>query len=222
MSQDMELPVGKTVWIARHGNRVDFVDPAWKLTAERGHDPHLSPDGLLQARQLGRRLAAEGVRHLFASPFLRTVETAAQVARAAGLKVKIEHGAAEWLNPEWFSCEPDYLSPQEMQRRFGCIDLEYRSRGAARWPEVDMRAHMQQRCTPAVRRIVQEFDGNLVFIGHGASMAGFTWGLLGEEPELQCGLCRVVKLVWNGRRWVLELNGDGSHLSTVEEELRFH
>jgi hypothetical protein len=45
---------------------------------------------------------------------------------------------------------------------------------------------------------------------------------LGEEAELQCGLCHLVKLVWNGSRWVLELNGDASHLSGAERTLRFH
>jgi len=44
------------VSIARHGNRIDFVNPDWFLTAERRYDPHLSEDGHVQAKQLANRL----------------------------------------------------------------------------------------------------------------------------------------------------------------------
>jgi hypothetical protein len=37
------------VWIARHGNRLDFVNPEWFNTAERPYDPPLSEDGIEQA-----------------------------------------------------------------------------------------------------------------------------------------------------------------------------
>lgn len=47
------------VWIARHGNRLDFVNPEWFNTAERPYDPPLSEDGIVQAKQLGQRLVGE-------------------------------------------------------------------------------------------------------------------------------------------------------------------
>src|ERR1043166_781910 len=111
---------GKTIWIARHGNRADFVDPNWRATAERPHDPPLSSDGVLQAQALGKRLAQHGapIHHLFASPFLRTVQTAFHVAEAIDAQIKIEHGACEWLNPVWFDKPPGMLSPHEMAQRF--------------------------------------------------------------------------------------------------------
>ena len=71
----------QTVWIARHGNRIDFVNPDWFLTAERPYDPHLSEDGHVQAKQLANRLKGEGISHIFASPFLRTVQTANHAAK---------------------------------------------------------------------------------------------------------------------------------------------
>lgn len=60
-----------SIWICRHGNRIDFVDPSWK-----GSDPYLSPDGIIQAKETGKRLKDENIQHIFASPFFRTVETA--------------------------------------------------------------------------------------------------------------------------------------------------
>ncbi|MBV8884961.1 MAG: histidine phosphatase family protein, partial [Chroococcidiopsidaceae cyanobacterium CP_BM_RX_35] len=68
--------MAQTVWLARHGNRIDFVNPEWFKTAERRYDPHLSDDGVVQAQQLAQRLKGEGIAHIFASPFLRTVQTA--------------------------------------------------------------------------------------------------------------------------------------------------
>ena len=56
MSDGHSHPVGRSVWIARHGNRIDFVDKTWRDSAALPDDPHLSPDGAIQARQLARRL----------------------------------------------------------------------------------------------------------------------------------------------------------------------
>ncbi|CCQ68032.1 expressed protein [Crocosphaera watsonii WH 0402] len=58
-----------TVWIARHGNRLDFVKPHWFNTAKRRYDPPLSEDGFVQAKQLGKRLQKENIGHIFASLF---------------------------------------------------------------------------------------------------------------------------------------------------------
>ncbi|NEO28838.1 MAG: histidine phosphatase family protein, partial [Kamptonema sp. SIO4C4] len=46
----------QTIWIARHGNRFDFVYPEWFNTAPRRYDPPLSEDGVIQAQELGQRL----------------------------------------------------------------------------------------------------------------------------------------------------------------------
>jgi len=40
--------------------------------------------------QLGQRLKREDIAHIFASPFLRTVQTANQVAEALDLPIKLE------------------------------------------------------------------------------------------------------------------------------------
>jgi broad specificity phosphatase PhoE len=80
------------VWIARHANRLDFVNPDWFLTAERRYDPPLSDDGMIQAQQLAKRLNHEKIKHIFASPFLRTVQTANAVAEVLNLPIKLETG----------------------------------------------------------------------------------------------------------------------------------
>ena len=47
----------QTLWLTRHGNRLDFVDAGWYLTAKRPYDPPLSAEGRSQAKALAQRLA---------------------------------------------------------------------------------------------------------------------------------------------------------------------
>ena len=68
--------------------------------------------------ETGTRLRHEGIEHIFASPFIRTVETAYHIAEALDLSVKIEHGAHEWLGADWVPAPGFYVPPDEMCRRF--------------------------------------------------------------------------------------------------------
>lgn len=212
--------MSQTVWIARHGNRLDFVNPDWFLTAERRYDPPLSDDGVIQARQLGKRLKGEKIAHIFASPFLRTVQTANQVAEILDLPIKIESGLSEWLNPEWMTEFPEKLSFAELQSKFPRIDPNYTSRVIAEYPEtVDK---MMARSAQTAKILVSEFTEDILLVGHGASVVGTSQGLVGGTPEINASLCCLVKIVRCDRQWVMELNGDTSHLSQTEKVIRFH
>jgi len=203
------LRAGKAVWVARHGNRADFVNPAWHRGAQRPHDPELSPDGVEQARELGRRLRGAGIRHIFASPFLRTVETASYVADALDLSVKVERGVCEWLNPEWFTKASGWLPVPELARRFPRVDAGFQSLVNPAFPERDERADCWLRACRAARLLAGVFAEDLLIVSHGAPMMGIVHGLLGESPEPAYGLCSFVKLVWNGRGWESAGNGNG-------------
>lgn len=208
-----------TIWIVRHGNRSDFMNPDWAKTAERPDDPDLSPDGVEQAMDTGRRLAGEGIAHCFASPFYRTVQTAAHIAEACGLSVRLEEGLAEWLNPEWFDRSPVRLSYADLARDFPVIDLTYEDAGRAVYPETEEQA--LDRAGAAARALAEAWEGSLLLVGHGASVCGMVWGLVGERVELHAGLCCVLKLERTDGAWQLVIPGDDSHLRTTEEEIRF-
>ena len=208
------------VWIARHGNRLDFVNPEWFNTAERPYDPPLSEDGVVQARQLGQRLLGESIAHIFASPFLRTVQTASMVADALDLPIKLESGLSEWLNPAWMKNEPERLPLDVLQECFPRIDPSYTSRGIARYPETS--DQVLDRTSETVRHLVAEFSQDILLVGHGASVVGATHGLVGGTPEVNAALCCLVKVVRQGQEWVMELNGDTSHLTQTEQIIRFH
>lgn len=210
----------QTVWIARHGNRLDFVNPEWFNTATRPYDPPLSDDGVEQAKQLGQRLAEEGIAHIFASPFLRTVQTANEVANCLDLPIKLESGLSEWLNPKWMGTTPERLPLEALQERFPRIDSSYTSRVMAHYPETS--EMVLQRTAQTVQRLIDEFSDDILLVGHGASVVGCTQGLVKGMPEVRASLCCLVKLVRQEQEWVLELNGDTSHLSKTEQVIRFH
>lgn len=211
-----------TVWIARHANRLDFVNPDWFLTAERPYDPPLSDDGIGQARQLAKRLVGEAIAHIFASPFLRTVQTAHVVAEALNLPVKLESGLSEWLNPAWMPAMPERLSVEALKALYPRIDLGYTSRAIAQYPETDETCI--RRAGETARLLAAEFPEDILLVGHGASVLGAAIGLVSAtaQPKINAALCSIVKIVRQEREWVMELNGDTSHLSQSEAVIRFN
>ncbi|MEG3851206.1 histidine phosphatase family protein, partial [Microcoleus sp. herbarium19] len=210
----------QTVWIARHGNRIDFVNPDWFLTAEHRYDPHLSEDGHIQAKQLGNRLTGERISHIFASPFLRTVQTANHAAVALDLSIKLEWGLCEWLNPEWMTEMPETESVADLCRRFPRIDASYKG-GVANYPETAEAC--LKRAGETAKRLAAEFPDDMLLVGHGASVLGTAIGLAGgAETEINASLCCLVKVVRQDVQWSIELNGDTSHLTDAETTLRFN
>ena len=203
----------QTIWICRHGNRIDFVDPSWRQ--RNGHDPHLSEDGVRQALETGVRLQGEGIQRIFCSPFLRTVETAHHIAEILDLPVLIEHGAIEWLNPMWFDRLPAVMPPEELSQRFPRVDTGYVSLVTPGYPETAEVALV--RAGRAACLLAERHGGNSLIVGHGHSVQGMSWGLLGGRSTIHAGLCALVKLSRYSDTWRLELDGDTSHLSGGEQ-----
>ena len=211
----------QTVWIARHGNRIDFVNPEWFNTAKRPYDPHLSDDGILQAQKLANRLIGENITQIFASPFLRTVQTANEIAKVLDLTIKLDWGLCEWLNPKWMLTIPETLSIENLFQTYNRIDLSYNG-VTAQYPET-WEACMK-RTGEASQRLVAQFPTeNILLMGHGVSVIGAAAGLVGKnaETEVKASLCSLVKIVMREKQWVMELNGDTSHLDSKETTVRF-
>ncbi|NBD34027.1 MAG: histidine phosphatase family protein [Cyanobacteria bacterium] len=210
----------QAIWITRHGNRYDFVNPDWFITAKLRYDPHLAEDGITQAQELGQRLKSENITHIFASPFLRTVQTAHEVAEILDLPIKLEAGLGEWLNPNWMDHDPEIRSRETLAQQYPRIDLTYNSRVIPEYPETE--ATVIERTATTAQKLVCEFTGELLFVGHGASVLGTAEGLIGEPLNIRASFCCLTKLVPNQGRWEVELAGDTSHLSSTENTIRFN
>lgn len=210
------------LWLARHANRQDFVDPNWHETADRPHDPGLSPDGVEQAQQLARRLTDTGICRIVASPFLRTVQTAHAAAEGLDHSLRLEPGLGEWLNADWFDAAPTLLARDALAARFGRIAHDHAPCVRPSFPE--SRAVMVARVGTAARCLVRRYDGadELLIVGHGATVQGVLLGLVGSDvPDAGCPLASLTKLVRRDGAWTIAFRNDTDHLDEAAAADRF-
>jgi broad specificity phosphatase PhoE len=200
----------QTIWIARHGNRLDFVHPEWFNTAKRRYDPPLSEDGIIQAKQLAERLKYEKISHIFASPFLRTIQTAHQIAETLNLDIKLESGLGEWHNREWMSEHPQIHPRELLELDYPRINWNYSSYIIANYPETE--TTMMSRIGATIKHLITNYSEDILLVGHSVSVLATTQELIKGNPTVNTSLCSLVKLVRYGNNWKMELNGDTSHL----------
>lgn len=204
----------QTVWLARHGNRLDFVHPEWFNTAKRRYDPPLSSDGFLHAQALGQRLKTENIQYLFVSPFLRALQTANEVAKIINLPLNLEAGLGEWHHQDWMTESPDITPPAVLAAEHfeinARINWNYQSYLHPQYPETE--ADVNRRAAATIRKLISEFQQDILLIGHSASVLGITKALVPDPLDPKVALCSLTKLVRHGDRWNLEFYADTSHL----------
>ncbi|MGD1902346.1 MAG: histidine phosphatase family protein [Geitlerinemataceae cyanobacterium] len=222
-------PRTQTIWIARHGNRLDFVNPEWFNTAPRRYDPPLSDDGAVQARELADRLRTEPIRHIFASPFRRCVQTAHPVAEALDLPIALEWGICEWLNGDWMTEMPVTAPVEELRATFPRVDSGYVAIGTPHYPETE--AECLARSGRAAREISDRLAkladrpaGDILFVGHGATVQGMIQAFVDDETPPRAPLCCLSQVRRNldAGEATLELNCDESHLSQPSASRRLN
>jgi broad specificity phosphatase PhoE len=86
-----------SLYLVRHGQRLDAVDKNWYEKDDNQYDPPLSDAGFEQAECLAERLLQEPIDYIFVSPYLRALQTAHPIAEALDLPLYVENGIGEWL-----------------------------------------------------------------------------------------------------------------------------
>lgn len=211
----------RRLYFVRHGLREDFQNAEWKETAENPWDPPLSLDGRAQAADIGAYFAGKTVQRIYASPFLRTLETAAAISEACGTVVWMEQALCEWLNPVWHQQPPRWLNPDEAAARFPGVDPSYASRVFACFPEKDQGEEVRARCQLFLAEILADDDeGDLVFVTHGSPLGQCMTLLLGHADEVDFRMAAITELLQNGRDLRL-LHSGCEHLNVLDEIGRF-
>lgn len=164
----------RKVWIARHAERLDGVDPTWKPRAACPHDTPLSEHGHEQAKELAKSMKDKEIAHVICSPFLRTRQTAGYCARELGLKIKIELGLHEWINiPAKVEIGPvDWRS----------VDTRYEPVWKYSMQRESM-AEMHQRMATVAKGLLK-LEGNLLLISHGDPVRGLILAYSGSLPPM--------------------------------------
>jgi len=189
----------QAIWIVRHGHREDTDNPDWDATARWPHDPGLSPTGIAQIKAVAERVRGEPVGHIISSPFLRAVETASIVAEALGLPVKAEAGMSEWLRDIWFAPRPTLIPLEDKAARFPALDLSYRSCVTPTYPETP--EVCRARVAKTVELLLERFSGNLLLVGHGASVSFAAEALVGPEAGVRTPIACLIRIVRGSDGW---------------------
>ncbi len=206
----------QSVFLIRHGMREDFAKPEWVHTAERRFDPPLSDVGLRQAEDVGRAMRASGVAAIYASPFLRVLQTAAPLARALGVSIRIEPGLGEWLNPVWMKAQPKLLTFEERRRLFPEIDIGYAPVSASVFPEHDEGVEVKARVKRVLDAVLARDHGGAVALVTHASPVYQSLALLAPgiaPPEIL--MASITELARDGAAYRIVRNSV-DHLSTVD------
>jgi broad specificity phosphatase PhoE len=216
----MRATKADVIWLVRHGNREDFIDPDWGKTALRPQDPGLSPDGIEQARAAGERLKHEAIDRIFTSPYLRCAQTAHFIAEHVKAPVHVEPGLGELHHPDWSQGLPALLSMSDLEAATGAFDTSHDPLHEATYPETI--EHAFARAEQTARGIAERYRGPLLLVGHAVSVLGIARTLSGEQGDLLCPLASLFRLERAGEGWKLALAGDTSHLPASIGADRFH
>lgn len=145
------------------------------------HDPELTETGHLQARAAAERLAGGGFRRLLASPYRRTLETAARIAERLGLDIEVEPLVRERCA---FSC--DQGSPASVLARdwpmldFGGLEEIWWGR------RIESQASLEGRAGAFMRRMAEAPDvAATVVVTHWGFIRALTGQAIGNAEQVR-------------------------------------
>jgi probable phosphomutase (TIGR03848 family) len=141
---------------------------------------HLSDEGRRQADAVARRLAAlPKIAALYASPLERARETAAAIARARGLAVRVERGLSELDVGAWTG-----RSLKRVARRPEWRAVQRHPSGF-RFPGGESFTEMQARIVSALARLVERHAGAVVVaVSHADPIKAAVAHALGAHLDL--------------------------------------
>lgn len=190
----------QTLWLIRHADRLDFIQPEWFETALCPYDSPLAAIGFDRAASLAHELSQAPVGQIFASPFLRTIQTAAPLARLLELSIQLEWGLCEWLCQDWTTAFPATMPIDELIMDYP-INQGYQSLVLPSYPETAV--EMQKRTKIIAHKLVQSTAENILVIAHKGSILGIAAALTENNgwltQELPCG--ERIELVRDGDIW---------------------
>eukprot|EP00741_Cyanophora_paradoxa_P007694 tig00001181_g7443.t1 len=216
-----------SLYIARHGERVDYINAVWNDDADFPYDPPLSDDGMRHAQELGRRLARRvhragpggQIHKVLVSPFWRTLQTASGANAWLNAPMEIYPMVCEHISGRYFHelplIEMNSLPGSILAKNFPGLQAPKGPVQVAPYPE--SKEQMSERAANAVRMIAQQYcmkqNLNVLVVTHAAVAQEMMKGLVGLEEyeavvnrEGAVGYCASVKLSFQPGlgRWGIE------------------
>jgi ubiquitin-associated SH3 domain-containing protein len=166
-------------------------------------DAPVTEVGLYQARLTGEGIREQGIRisHVFSSPALRCVQTAHAILQGLGepgVKIRVENGLFEWL--AW--CRggfPTFMNPGELLKEGFQVDPAYLSQVALndlKPNETHLEFYKRMyNITRLILKTVGPNSGNVMFVGHAATLEACTRQLVGAQPRSGQELTKMVQKI---------------------------
>ncbi|KAJ6575168.1 histidine phosphatase superfamily [Mycena capillaripes] len=224
----------ETIYIARHGFRMNWVSNNWKSETGLPRDPPLAAFGEAQAQELAEYFLSlpedQRPTAIFSSPYYRCLQTSKPVAKALGLPLYVEHGLSEWYSPvaQNTGLHPRPGSAASLRAYFEEIDADA---WASVWypPRVgEDVAALHARAAGFLDVFVPEVERacpggrahtRILLVSHAATTIVLARALVGEPAlPLRVGCCSLTEVVRKRDvipilgGWDARLLADGAHL----------
>ncbi len=175
MPRTAAKPRPTLVLLVRHGQ----TPTTGKLLPGRAPGLHLSETGQAQAQAVAERLADVKINAVYASPLERTRETAAPLAAALGMKVKLDKGLLEADIGDWTGQELKTVAKSSEWK----IVHSYPS--GFRFPGGESFVEMQTRIVSALDRLRRAHPGEtIVAVSHADTIKAAVAHALGTHLDL--------------------------------------
>lgn len=167
------------VWLVRHAQRLDFIQPEWFETSPYPYDPPLSARGWQQSLELVSLIKTDRIEKIFASPYLRALQTAYPLAQSLGLSIQIETGFREWLHPDWSSSLPATLTAEALDFQVPGINWGYMSQICPKYPETG--AELASRTRAVADKLIVQSNQSVLIVAHKYALIGIIAALTGNS-----------------------------------------
>ncbi|KND05032.1 uncharacterized protein SPPG_00712 [Spizellomyces punctatus DAOM BR117] len=236
----------RVVYVVRHGERIDQIDPSWSNTAPEPYDPPLTELGVAQAQRTGQYIAEDRQRNgyktaltVLSSPFYRTLQTAEGIIHGVTKHSSLAERPAmylypplsEWLARDYFP-EPlpdDSFTHANRIRQFPVLEPPKVDFPTPLPPYPESRTEMRQRFLHSFLDAIENYSSpstHLILVSHGAGCQAIPQQLAAAQivrpfelriPETP--YCCVTKLVkkLNEKEWCLEVCAGTQHLTDLLE-----
>ncbi|KZT74663.1 phosphoglycerate mutase-like protein [Daedalea quercina L-15889] len=194
----------ETIFIARHGFRMNWVTSEWESVTGLPRDPPLAAFGLTQAQELADHFLSfpEDQRPtlILSSPYYRCLQTATPTSQALQVPIFVEHGLSEWYSPvvPGSGLHPRPASATVLRTHFPDIDdswssIWYPSRKGEDVDDCLDRCHgFLSALLPEIERRYGDKHERILLVSHAAPIIALARELLGDRRlPLRVGCCTV-------------------------------
>lgn len=198
------------VLLVRHGQSAPFVEGTPFPLVDGQGDPPLSPLGEWQAEQVGARLATEPIDAIYGTSLQRTRQTAAPLAAALDLQVRVE---AELREVHLGVGEGGLFRKMSAEGHPSALAM----RANLEWGEVEgaeTNAQFAGRTVPALQRLAAAHPDQLIAVFvHGGTIASLLGHALGINMFNLMGSrnSAISHVVINSDQWIVRSFNDGAH-----------